>query len=192
MNKMRDDYIINRFTIALMGVYEKNGHLYSRVWEGTEVFTVKLSPIKILEISLIYFGSSLEGAIKAAKAAIGNFDMPPIKISGTEGIYWFPSKAPTIEDCIWFSVNHIKEIVPAGISNSTVILEFDHKINVSNRMTVLKTRQSRAQNLKNIFETREDPTLTYTYDPNKGTNTSPIHFVQNEDGVIEIEKSRNE
>ncbi|MCR2823803.1 competence protein ComK [Lederbergia panacisoli] len=190
--KIKKRYIINRFTIALMGVYVKNGYFYSSVLEGEKVFLVKLSPIEIIENSLIHYGGGdFNGAKKATRAAIGNYDMPPIKISGSLGIYWFPSKSPTNKDCIWFSLNNIKDSIPVEHNKTKILLQFGHTITLTIRKSVFKTRKYRTRDLKDTIEKRTDPTLIYTYDPYKNTdivieNQTSYHFEQNEDGIVEI------
>ncbi|MCR2822975.1 competence protein ComK [Lederbergia panacisoli] len=189
--KLIDRYIINRFTIALMGVYLKNGYFYSLVMEGKKTFLVNLSPTEILETSLLYYGNDLEGAENASKAALGDIEMPPIKISGSLGIYWFPSTSTENADCVWFSVNHIKEIIAVGKSKSKVVLEFGDAITVNIRKKAFEMKEYRARYLKNIYDKRTDPRIKFTYNPRKkadnvAENKNTYHFEQTEDGIIQI------
>ncbi|MBW8351897.1 competence protein ComK [Bacillus sp. IITD106] len=188
---IKPHYIISRFTIALMGILVKTGYFYSIVLEGKQVFLVKLSPVEIIENSLIYYGSDLNAAKKASKAALGNIDMPPIKISGTLGIYWFPTMSPTSKKCIWFSLNHIKDTIPLGNSKSRIVLAFNHTITVNISKSVFKNGEYLTKDLKNIYEKRTDPTITFTYDPQKREDmvkedTPTYHFRQVKNGIIEI------
>ncbi|MBS4195711.1 competence protein ComK [Lederbergia citri] len=196
MKKMRDDYIINRFTMALMGVFVKNGYFYTRVLEAKKVFIVKLSPIEIIENSLIHYGSGLNAAKKATKAALGNIDMPPIKICGSLGIYWFPSMSPKNKNCVWFSLNHIKDSIPVPNNKTKVLMEYDHTITINISKDLFKTREYRAQDLQKTFEKRTIPTLPYTYEPQKealfiNENKTIFHFKQTNKGIVEVDYDIN-
>lgn len=55
---MEKKYLILSKTSALVSQFH-NGHEYSQVLEGTDLFIVKQSPEEIVEESFLHFGSSI-------------------------------------------------------------------------------------------------------------------------------------
>lgn len=76
-------YVINRKTIVLIPDLDVYGNLITRLLEGKSSFLVNMSPITIIEKNILYYGHDYEGAIEAAKLALGNIDVPAVKISGS-------------------------------------------------------------------------------------------------------------
>ena len=102
--EVREDYIIKSFTAGLLPWIDHYGYLVTRVVEENDFFAVRKSPLHIMQESLLHYGHDLDGAIKAAKQALGNIHMPPVKVC--DNTYWFPIYSKEKEHNIWLSSNH--------------------------------------------------------------------------------------
>src|SRR4051794_30948006 len=107
--EIRKNYLINEKTGLLIGDYYTNGALYTKVIEGMEIFLVAMSPVQLIDKSLLQYGSSFIGALSSSKEVLGEMYMYPIKISSSLDIWLFPSKSYKKSNCIWFVLNHIED-----------------------------------------------------------------------------------
>ncbi len=184
-----NNYILIRPTAAVIPEFGSFGELYTRVIEGVDTFIVKKSPFEIIEASAKYYGHSLEGAMKATKKALGPIDMPPVKISGKLGLYWFPSQSPYNKHCIWFALDHIKDVLPESHNKTNVILERGDIITINSRVDRFKLKFHRTQELKTTYEKRTDENVLLSYIANdinpimKEQQRNIYHFIQSEHGV---------
>ncbi|MBS4178133.1 competence protein ComK [Lederbergia citrea] len=158
-----DEYIINVKTSVILNKYDESGALCSLAIEGEKIYKVKASPLTIVDSSIQYYGSSLQGAIKGARNALGQISMPPVKISGKLGIYWFPSKSITHGDCIWFSIDHIDDYYSLGNKVLKVILSDGNDITIDISYDRFEKKVSRARKLKYIIENRTNGKQPYPY-----------------------------
>lgn len=165
--KRLDKYIIQKETNCILNHYDEDGRLCSIVVEEEEVYKVNESPLKIIKKSIQYYGGSLNGAILSAKEALGNINMPPVMISGSKGIYWFPSKSITHEDCVWLSVDHIKDY--ESIGDWTLIVHFysGYSVPIVSTYYRFDKKVNRAHKFKNIMEKRAHSKRIYLYIPTK-------------------------
>ncbi|VEF49517.1 ComK family protein [Bacillus freudenreichii] len=164
---IKDFYIIKRNTAALQPVFTKYGFLYTKVYEGPFVFLVKLSPLQIIKDSMHHYGHDWNGAVKAAKTVLGSIDMSPVKISGSLGLYWFPSKSPYAEDCIWFALDHIDERLCTAPKETKIFFPSGHHVTAPMSLKQFNKKMHRAQELKTTLEkrteTEEDPFWQYIF-----------------------------
>lgn len=177
-------YVINRKTFALIPKFDSYGHIFTRVIEGETSLLVGISPIKIIEQSLTFYGNDYKGARTAAKQALGNIDMPPIKISGTLGIYWFPMMAPSRDECIWFCEDYIIDTVCLSNKKTKVILPHGHKIIIGSYKNQFDLKLHRARDYRKKMETRTTDTAYFIHRPHedihiiKEHNPNSYHFDQ--------------
>ncbi|MBW8351715.1 competence protein ComK [Bacillus sp. IITD106] len=151
-----ENYIINVDTKAILNNFDEFGNLCSIVLEGEEFYKVNQSPYSIVERSIEYYGHSLQGAIVGAKGALGNIDMPPVKICGKLGIYWFPIKSIGSDDNIWLSVNHIKDYESLDAKTVKVIFLDDTDIKIECSYGSFDRKVKNALKLKNTLEIRSN------------------------------------
>ncbi|RWR12184.1 competence protein ComK [Siminovitchia fortis] len=152
--ELREFYIIKRYTYALIPMLVENGYIFTKVIEGRSVFLVKLRPLQIIRDSMQYYGHDWEGAKKAAKSVLGSIHMPPVKISGSLGIYWFPSKSPYAHDCVWFALDHIQDRLAVAPKETKVFFPSGHHVTVPISLKQFNSRKHWALELKTTFEKR--------------------------------------
>ncbi|MBS4223308.1 competence protein ComK [Lederbergia citrea] len=181
---MYEPYVIKPMTVALIPKFDKDGSLITEVIEGTRSFLVSMKPIEIIEYSMDYYGHGLNVARIADKLGLGKVDMAPVKISGTLGLYWFPSKSPTKEDSVWFSLCHYKNAVPIFRNETIVFLRFGHTINILSRAKSFKHKVHKARELKSLMEDRFKEISFFLHKPQDETpqlreqNHTTYHFIQ--------------
>ncbi|MFD1707006.1 competence protein ComK [Siminovitchia sediminis] len=154
--EMKEFYFIKRLTYVLIPIIVEHGYIYTKVIEGPRVFLVKLPPLQIIKNSMQHYGHGWEGANKAAKAALGKIDMPPVKICGKLGIYWFPSKSPYADDCIWFALDPIKDRIPITSKETKILFPFHQHVTVPLSLEQFTKRRIRTYDLKSIYEKRTE------------------------------------
>ncbi len=165
--KRLDEYIIQMETKCILNHYDESGKLCSIVLEEEEVYEVNESPLTIIKKSIRYYGGSLNGAILSAKEALGNISMPPVMISGSKGIYWFPSKSIAHEDCAWFSVDHIRDYEPIEDRMLRVNFYTGPSITIDSTYYRFDKKVNRAHKFKNIMERRAHSKWLYLHIPTK-------------------------
>ena len=92
-----NSYEINNDTLAILPLNEYK----SKVIEKTKTFVVDLTPMKIIENSCAYFGSSYQGRFLGTKNLIGISHKAPIIIEESREIIFFPTNSPRIYECAW-------------------------------------------------------------------------------------------
>ncbi|MEA3322267.1 MAG: competence protein ComK [Bacillota bacterium] len=117
---MSCDYEINGFTMAIIP-FEIEGNLYSKVLEEEGEIYVSLPPIKIIEDSCNFYGSSFEGRKQGTKGISGYTHKPPIVIDPMNDIFFFPTASPTNDNCIWISLHYAYEYKHSASGNTKVM-----------------------------------------------------------------------
>ncbi|ULT59590.1 competence protein ComK [Neobacillus drentensis] len=146
--EIRKNYLINEKTGLLMGEYYTNGTLYTRVIEDMENFLVAMSPVHLIDKSLLQYGSSLIGALSSSKEVLGEMYMYPIKVSSSLDIWLFPSKSYKKSNCIWFVLNHIEDTLPQSVQQTEVFLRFGHQITIKMKESAFRTKRRNAEKLR--------------------------------------------
>lgn len=118
--ELSSDYEINGFTMAIIPV-EMEGNLYSKVLEEEGEIYVSLPPIKIIEDSCNFYGSSFEGRKQGTKGISGYTHKPPIVIDPMNDIFFFPTASPTNDSCIWISLHYAYEYNMTPTANTKVM-----------------------------------------------------------------------
>lgn len=89
-----DSYEINKNTVALIPKENK-----TIVYEVDNSFVVNKSPLKIVEESCEYFGSSLEGRQTGTSALVGFTHKVPVIIEESFDLIFFPTLSPKNREC---------------------------------------------------------------------------------------------
>jgi competence protein ComK len=151
------DYLINQKTILFYGVYYENGALYTFVVNGEEVFLVAMSPEKLIDNSLMSYGSSFKGALKGSQLLLGkNRKMYPIKIDASLDIWIFPTKSYKKENCVWFALNHVIDTQPQGVQFTKVFLNHGHTIEIAMKESAFREKRRNTDELKDkiVYNTK--------------------------------------
>ena len=143
------NYEISEETLYLESVGEK-----TKIIEKENIIEVDNKIQKIMENSCEYFGSSFEGRKKGTTNLIGVTHKSPIIIEETRGIIFFPTTSHRLEDCIWISLNNLKNYYK---SNSNVVIEFNNgqKLNLNISYGVIDNQILRASRLDAVLRIRK-------------------------------------
>ena len=102
---MNNSYEINKETLIIFP-QEKDK---SFIKEEDDELIINLSPVKIINESCLYFGSSYSGRLESTKKLFGYSKKAPIIIEESKNIIFFPLESPRLSTCIWISLGNIKE-----------------------------------------------------------------------------------
>ncbi|EKN69268.1 competence transcription factor [Neobacillus bataviensis LMG 21833] len=163
------DYLINEKTVLFYGVLYENGELFTHVIDQDDEFLVAMSPVQLIDKSLISYGSSIKGALHSSAQLLGkNHRMYPIKIDACLDIWLFPTKSYKNETCIWFALNHVKRILPLGIKFTKVCLSYGHTIEIVMRESAFREKRLTAEELKEKITTNTKNSMNFMVEPKKG------------------------
>lgn len=144
-----DSYEINKDTVALIPKEKK-----TIVYEVDKSFIVNKSPLKIVEESCEYFGSSLDGRQKGTSKLIGFTHKVPIIIEESFDIIFFPTLSPNNDECSWLSYKHIYK--PDKLNDKTVIeLKNGKKIIVDVSTAIIDNQLYRSSRLNETLQYRK-------------------------------------
>lgn len=136
-----NNYEINKQTLAIIPLKEGK----SRVIEENNNYIVNKSPMKIIDNSCKFFGSSYEGRFSGTKTLTGITHKSPIIIEESRKMIFFPTKSPRLDSCIWISFNNILNYEQKE-NNSIIkfccgkVLELDISYNIIDNQILRATR----------------------------------------------------
>lgn len=144
-----DSYEINKNTVALIPKENK-----TIVYEVDNSFVVNKSPLKIVEESCEYFGSSLEGRQTGTSALVGFTHKVPVIIEESFDLIFFPTLSPKNRECSWLAYSHIFK--PDKFKDKTIIeLKNGKKILVDVSTTIIDSQLYRCSRLKDVLQMRK-------------------------------------
>ncbi len=97
------NYEINSETLAIIPIENYK----SKIIEKDREFIVDMTPMKIIDNSCQYFGSSYQGRFMGTKNLIGVSHKAPIIIEESREIIFFPTNSPRLYECAWISLKHL-------------------------------------------------------------------------------------
>lgn len=144
-----DSYEINKNTVALIPKENK-----TIVYEVDNSFVVNKSPLKIVEESCEYFGSSLEGRQTGTSALVGFTHNVPVIIEESFDLIFFPTLSPKNRECSWLAYSHIFK--PDKFKDKTIIeLKNGKKILVDVSTAIIDSQLYRCSRLKDVLQMRK-------------------------------------
>ena len=99
----RNFYIVTTKTCALIALSDQK----TKVLEQDQVIIVNKNPLKIMQESCEYYGSSLEGRLVSSKKNLGMCYKLPVIVEGSKEIIMFPTISSENDDCCWVSLKNI-------------------------------------------------------------------------------------
>lgn len=143
-------YEINRDTQLVLPIDNK----CSKVVENGHEYIIENNSFSVIEHSCEYFGSSFDGRKEGTKRLTGITHKSPIIIEESQGIIFFPTKAPEHKECIWISLNKINKYYSNGKGQS--IIEFSNGDELELNMSIgsLTNQILRATRLKFVLDKR--------------------------------------
>ena len=115
-----NQYEINDATLAIIPDKKANSLILE---EGTE-YKIEAKPLKIIDYSCKYFGSSYVGRREGSKQILQTAYKLPIMIEDTRNIVFFPTNSPEETECSWLALNKIEKIRPLSSRNNYTEIEF--------------------------------------------------------------------
>ncbi|MFB6468524.1 competence protein ComK [Cytobacillus sp. Hz8] len=160
--KIRNNYLINEKTVLFYGEWNENGELFTFVIEGDDSFLVSMSPIKLIDKSLLSYGSNFIGALRSSRELLGgNRKMYPIKIDASLDIWLFPTKSYKKENCVWFALSHVKYTKRLGNKHTKVFLSYGHEFEIEMGESSFRNKRDITLDLRNIIYRNTKKSLNY-------------------------------
>ncbi|MDQ0232235.1 competence protein ComK [Metabacillus malikii] len=147
----KKDYIINRLTMALL---PSEDGLSTTILETDEKFTIESRPLKIMDNSCRYFGSSYIGRKSGTKAVMGVTHKSPIMVDPANMIYFFPTTSSTRKNCIWLSHSHIKHHEKTTDNQTIVTFSNDEEYLLNISIGSFEKQFHRTAQLRTLMTTR--------------------------------------
>jgi competence transcription factor ComK len=155
MKVVKDEYLISRETQLIYSVYDDCGNKNTLVLEQYRKLKVLKSVKQIFEDNCEFHGCTLEGKFGAAKTVLKGKKMLPLCLSATFRICLFPTHAAEKSECMWISVNHIRDIIPYK-DKSIVVFENYDRVVVPVSYDVLTMKKAFASDLLNTYINNQD------------------------------------
>lgn len=180
--KTMKDYVVKQETMLFLPRYNKHGKLTTLVMESGMECYVDMSPKDLMDHCLGYYGASLRGATDGAKKILGRIHMCPVRVSEKLELYWFSTKSPKKEDCVWFALHHIRGYESVGLKETRVTLSNGAKVTIEMSLYSFKEKIQRAYQLKGELEERSK------------TNTMMVkemkvsYYIRKKAGILQYER----
>ena len=145
-----ESYEINKDTVALIPKDEDK----TIVYEVDKSFVINKKPLKIVEESCEYFGSSLQGRQIGTSKLIGFTHKVPVIIEESFELIFFPTLSPKNNECSWLSYSHIFK--PDKFKDKTIVeLKNGKKILVDVSRSIIDNQLYRCSRLKDVLQVRK-------------------------------------
>lgn len=145
-------YEISQGTLAIVPNDEKT----SLIYEDEERYIIEEKPFEIMEESCKYFGSTYAGRKDSAKSILGAEYKVPILVEDSSNLIIFPTTSPKSEDCVWISLNRVKEFKKIDMINTKIIFDNGKELIVPTSYRSFENQISRASRLDLILRKRKN------------------------------------
>lgn len=144
-----NEYEINRQTLAIIPISEEKCKVYEEEYE----YIINQSIMKVIDNSCRFFGSSYEGRVEGTKKIMGISHKLPIIIEESNGVIFFPTSSPRLENCSWISLNNIENYHK---SNKGTIIKFccGKEIEIKLSFGIIDNQVLRATRLLSLLNKR--------------------------------------
>ncbi len=160
--------------MALLPRFDEYANLHTIVMEETASFIVPLSPLKLIDESCRYYGSSYAGRLEGVKQVMGITKKAPIAISVELSIFFFPHESPQNESCVWLSHTHIEALEKKDKQHTIVYFSNGDSLVVPASKNQLETKVLRTAQYRHLLQNRMEAnrrSSVYRF------HTSPVEFV---------------
>lgn len=140
--------LLNKMTIAYAGDHNENGEFITNMHTSQGIYQVDLEPKNLIDKVLKYYGSTYKGALASSKSILGTVDMAPICIGGPEGAILFSSMSPSLRECAYFLLHHVKSFHEINKKQTAVFLSNGQMMAVNVSKRSFGQRHYRALELK--------------------------------------------
>lgn len=145
-----DSYEINNDTLAIIPVNDYK----SKIIEKGRTFIIDSTPMKIIENSCQYFGSSYNGRFLGTKKLIGVTHKAPIIIEESSEIIFFPTNSPRLYECAWISLKNLTNY-KRNNDNSVILFNNGNLLDLDISYGSLDNQVLRAARLESVLRSRK-------------------------------------
>lgn len=146
-----NSYEINSETQAIIPI----GGDKSKIIESSRTLIVNQTPMKIIDRSCKYFGSSYQGRFIGTKNLIGVSHKAPIIIEETKEIIFFPTNSPRLDNCAWLSLKHLQNYKKSN-NNSIITFNSGYLLDLDISYGSLDNQVLRATRLESVLRLRKN------------------------------------
>lgn len=146
-----NSYEINSETQAIIPI----GDDKSKIIESSRTLIVNQTPMKIIDRSCKYFGSSYQGRFIGTKNLIGVSHKAPIIIEETKEIIFFPTNSPRLDNCAWLSLKHLQNYKKSN-NNSIITFNGGYLLSLDISYGSLDNQVLRATRLESVLRLRKN------------------------------------
>ncbi|MCJ7840392.1 competence protein ComK [Lederbergia sp. NSJ-179] len=118
-----EEYIINPFTLMIRPMAWE-GQIISEIIDWEETYFSMEQPLNIIKRNCGYYGCDYNGRRNGTRQLTNITHKAPILLESHTPIYFFPTKSPLHEQCIW--VAHDLVITYQKGKAATTIVEFEN------------------------------------------------------------------
>ena len=144
-------YEINDDTLAILPIDE----FKSKVIEKDNTFIVNQTPIKIMDNSCQYFGSSYQGRFLGTKSLIGISHKAPIIVEESREMIFFPTSSPRLINCAWISLKNLQNYKKNNKSTQ-LIFNNGHLLDLEISYGMIDNQVLRAARLESVLRIRKN------------------------------------
>ena len=145
------EYEINDDTLAIIPL----GEYKSKIIEKTRTFIVNEPPIKVIDNSCQYFGSSYQGRFLGTKTLIGISHKAPIIVEESREIIFFPTSSPRLYNCAWISLKNLQNY-KRNNKSTTLIFNNGHLLDINISYGMIDNQVLRAARLESVLRLRKN------------------------------------
>lgn len=146
-----DSYEINDDTLAILPLDESR----SKVIEKDDTFVVNQTPMKIIDNSCQYFGSSYQGRFLGTKSLIGISHKAPIIVEESREMIFFPTSSPRLINCAWISLKNLQNY-KRNNKSTQLIFNNGHLLDLNISYGMVDNQVLRAARLESVLRIRKN------------------------------------
>lgn len=140
-------------TRALIPVFNEYGEAETLVYQSDGVQRLKGSPLHLLESACLYYGSSIQGRIEAARGVLGPHRKTPVIMDWHADTIFFPTIARESPDCAWINFSHVHKANKSG-KGSKILFHSGETVDVPVSSHTVDKQKQRAIQLSYSFQKR--------------------------------------
>jgi len=148
------EYIIHEHTMGILPYYTVNGELYSLVLEKYRVIKVAMKPLRIIDESCMFYGSSRKGRTESAHSILSGKKMLPVMISLTHKLCMIPICSPLKSNCVWLAYQHVMKTFDNSKGQAQVLFTNYNRMNINITKKTLLTKLDIAGRLISTYDFR--------------------------------------
>lgn len=158
----KGDFEITSQTLALIATTTPYGKVTTEVLETHSKREIPVHPSRLVDDACRYFAASLPGRLAGTKQVAGFTHKPPIVISQSMGIYFFPTISPKRKDCSWIAHSHIHSFDSNDGYNTTIHFTNGTSIVVPVSPGMIANQIQRTAQFRFLLENRIKHSSVYT------------------------------